>query len=366
MASYRTYFAMLLLSAAGSYLLTPLAIRLAHAWGAVDLPSARKIHTQPMPRLGGVAVFLGFCLPWGGLYLLHNPISNVFQNYEILFFSLLLGTTMMLGLGIYDDIRGADAAQKFLFQIAIACLLWSFGYRISQFSIPFGSPIVLHPVLSLGVTVLWIVGVTNAINLLDGIDGLVSGVTAVIALSLAIINIFSNNILLALLTLALAGACLGFLPYNYSPARIFLGDSGSLAIGLVLSCVGILSLFNDHGGGASPFISVPLILFGLPLFDTARVVVTRMVSGVPIFQADKNHVHHRLLQMGLTQKQSAWTLYGVAALTGSISVVLTTLESGRQLLISILFAVLSVVTYFVWKFSQRPGASEAADVPPES
>ena len=366
MNSYRTYLAVLVLSATGSYLLTPLAIRLAHAWGAVDLPAARKIHTQPMPRLGGIAVFFGFCLPWSGLYLLHNPVSHMFQNYEVLFFSLMLGATLMLGLGIYDDIHGADATQKFLFQIATACLLWSFGYRISQFSIPFGSPIVLHPALSLGVTVLWIVGVTNAINLLDGIDGLVSGVTAVIALSLAIINIFSNNILLALLTLALAGACLGFLPYNYSPARIFLGDSGSLTIGLVLACIGVLSLFNDQGGGASPFISVPLILFGLPLFDTARVMVTRLLSGVPIFQADKSHVHHRLLEMGLTQKQAAWTLYGVAALTSFVSVVLTTVESGRQLLLSVLFAILSVVTFFVWKFSLRPGISKAAEKPPES
>ncbi|MSU36126.1 MAG: undecaprenyl/decaprenyl-phosphate alpha-N-acetylglucosaminyl 1-phosphate transferase [Pedosphaera sp.] len=366
MSSYKTYLMMLLLSAVGSYLLTPLAIRLAYAWGAVDLPSARKIHTQPMPRLGGIAVFFGFCLPWAGLYLLHNPVSKVFQNYEILFFSLLLGATLMLCLGIYDDIWGANAVQKFLFQIAIACLLWSFGFRISQFSIPFGPPLVLHPILSLGVTVLWIVGVTNAINLLDGIDGLVSGVTAVIALSLAMINIFSNQILLGLLTLALTGACLGFLPYNYSPARIFLGDSGSLTIGLVLACIGVLSLFNDYGGGASPFISVPLILFGLPLFDTARVMVTRMLTGVPIFQADKNHVHHQLLGLGLTQKQAAWTLYGVAVLTGSISVLLTTLESGGQLLLSVLFAILSIVTYFIWKFSLRPRTSEAAKVPPGS
>lgn len=354
MEHYKTYLVMFLVSAVGSFALTPVAMRIAHRIGAVDIPSPRKIHKVPMPRLGGLAVFLGFFLPWGGLYLLHNHIALAFQNYEILFLALAIGTSCMLALGTFDDIRGADAVQKFLVQIAVACLLWSAGFRISSFSSPFGSPIPLHPALSLPITVLWIVGVTNAINLLDGIDGLVAGVAAVIGLSLAIINIISQNPILALLTIALTGASLGFLPYNYSPARIFLGDSGSLTIGMVLSCIGVLSVFGEPGkSGANPLITVPLILFGLPLFDTFRVMVKRFLAGTPIFQADKNHVHHQLLKMGLSQKQAAWTLYSVAALTGMMAVILTTQPTDRQFVLSAFFALLSVVAYSLWRYAQR-------------
>jgi UDP-GlcNAc:undecaprenyl-phosphate GlcNAc-1-phosphate transferase len=357
---YKTYLVMLFASALGSFLLTPLARRLAFRWGAVDQPSPRKIHTKPMPRLGGLAVFLGFCLPWGGLYLLHNQVSITFQNYEKLFAALILGAFSMLLLGIYDDIKGANASKKFFVQIATAIALWFAGYKIEALSNPFGDPIHLGW-FSLPISVLWIVGVTNAINLLDGIDGLVAGVTACIALSLAIINGLAGNILLSLLTLCLAGACLGFLPYNHSPARIFLGDSGSLTVGIVLGGIGIISLFAESTRGASPFISVPLILFGLPLFDTARVMLKRLASGVSMFKADKNHVHHRLLQLGLNQRQAAWTLYGVAATTGTVSVFLSLLPHGRQLLISALFALLAAGVYLIWRFRGRPNVEDDTD-----
>lgn len=360
MNSYKTYLVMLAISGLGSWLLTPLAIRLAHAWGALDIPTSRKIHAHPMPRLGGIAVFCGFILPWGGLYLLHNPVSGVFQNYERLFLALVLGAATMLLLGIYDDIKGANAAKKFLVQAGAALALWFAGFRIESLSNPWGDPIQLAGPISLGISVLWMVGVTNAINLLDGIDGLVAGVTAVIAICLAMINAIGGNIILTLLTLCLAGACLGFLPHNYSPARIFLGDSGSLTIGIVLACIGIISFFPSNGsGGVSPIISVPLILFGLPIFDTFRVMLKRAFTGASLFQADRNHVHHKLLELGLTHKQAAWALYLVAAVAGVVAVVLSTLPAGRQFLFSSLFCILAGITYFVWRFLQR--APETGD-----
>jgi len=355
MSEYKTYLVMLLVAAAGSYFFTPLAMLLAARWGAVDLPNPRKIHKTPMPRLGGVAVFLGFCLPWAGMYLVHNFVTNYFREYEKLFAAMIAGASAMLGLGIYDDCRGADATKKFIIQSAVAVLLYFAGFRIEEVTNPWDGPDLKLGWFALPVTVLWIVGVTNSINLLDGIDGLVAGVTVLIALSLAVINALAGNVLVALLTLSLAGACLGFLPRNHFPAKIFLGDSGSLTIGIVLACIGIISLFRNGTttGAANPVISVPLILFGLPLFDTGRVMVMRLVRGVSMFQADKSHVHHRLLALGLSQKHAAWVLYFVAAGLGAASILLTRLDPGHQLQVSVLFALLAVGAYIFWRFHLR-------------
>ncbi len=347
--SYKTYLVMLFVSALGAFWFIPFASWLAQRWGAVDLPNERKVHKRPMPRLGGVAVYLGFLLPWAGLYLLHNPVSLQFQNYEKLFLTLVIGATGMLALGIYDDVKGADPLKKLIVQFAVAVLMWIGGYRIEALQNPFGPQIELGW-FGLPVTLLWIVGVTNAINLLDGIDGLVAGVTACMAVTLAIINAITGHVVVALLTVALAGACLGFLPHNHSPARIFLGDSGSLTVGLVLACVGIISLFQESTRAASPLLSVPLILFGLPIFDTARVMFERWRRGVSIFRADKIHVHHRLLSLGLNHRQASWVLYGVVLVTGSVAVLLSLMETNDQLKLSILFAVLSLGVTLLWKF----------------
>lgn len=365
MTQYKTYLGVFLMASATCYLLTPQVIRLAIRWGAVDHPNSRKVHSRIMPRMGGLAVYLAFCLPWGALYLINNAVSATFRDFEIRFGSLIAAATAMLLLGIYDDIQGANAPKKFLVQVLAAVGLWFGGVRIEDLNLPWGQSIALGWI-SLPTTVLWVVGVTNAINLLDGIDGLVAGVTTVMALCLAIINILSGNILIALLTLSLAGACLGFLPYNHAPARIFLGDTGSLAIGMVLAGIGILSLYHEGRQAAGPLLSVPLILFGLPLFDTLRVMVQRTLRGRSIFEADKNHVHHRLLEMGMDHRQAAWTLYAVAAGLGATAILLSRLEHGRQLIFSALFAALAAGIYAVWRLSLRDRFLEdsEADEPP--
>jgi UDP-GlcNAc:undecaprenyl-phosphate GlcNAc-1-phosphate transferase len=348
MSQYKTYMVVLLVAAAGAFMLTPSVIRLALTWGAVDHPNPRKIHQRLMPRMGGLAVFFAFCLPWAGLYLIDNPVSAAFRDFEKRFAVLVFGATTMLLLGIYDDLKGANAGKKLIVQVAAAFVLWAGGIRIEDLAIPWSDPIDLNW-FSLPVTILWIVGVTNAINLLDGIDGLVTGVTAVMAICLAIINVLSGNILLALLTLSLAGACIGFLPYNHSPARIFLGDTGSLTIGIVLGGIGVLSLYHEGRQTAGPMLTIPLILFGLPLFDTLRVMVQRLAAGKSMFEADKNHVHHRLLEMGLSQRQAAWTLYAVAATLGIAAILLSQLEHGRQSMFSLLFAGLATGVYIIWR-----------------
>jgi len=344
---------MLLISAVGSWALTPWAIRLALRWGAVDQPGGRKVHLKPMPRLGGIAVYLGFLLPWISLYFLKNNIQAKFREFDTAFAGLVLAASAMLLLGIYDDIKGANALTKFVVQIGTATGLWFLGYNIDQISNPWGGTIVLPWWIGLPCTVLWIVGVTNAINLLDGIDGLVSGVTAVLATSLSVIHVLSNDIVPALLTLCLAGACLGFLIWNHAPARIFLGDSGSLTIGIVLACTSVIALFDAGATRASPLLSVPLILFALPVFDTLRVMVTRILKGTSPFKADKNHVHHHLLALGMDHRQAAWTLYVVAAGSGSFAVALCRMPIDRQLTLSVFFAAIAGAALMVWRVSFR-------------
>jgi len=351
--TWKTYVATLVIAWSGAYLLTPVAGWLAFRVGAVDLPGPRKVHAKPMPRLGGVAVFIGFCLPWGGYYLMENRVTETFHNYERLVGALFLGSLAMLALGIYDDVKRLDAIKKLAVQVLVCCGLYLGGYRITGINIPLGGHWELGW-LSLPVSVVWMVGVTNAINLLDGIDGLVPGVTVCIALSLGVINMLGGNIIVALLTMCLAGAALGFLPHNYSPARIFLGDSGSLSIGLILSCIGILSLFK---AATAMLVGVPLLLFALPLYDTTFVLVRRVIRGDPIFKADRTHVHHRLLARGFSQKQAAKLLYFVSAALGLAGVLLSFEEALEVLAIPACLIVLMAVV--MWRRSYRPAAAHS-------
>jgi len=357
--TYKTYIAVLVLSAAASFLLTPLARRVAVWLGAIDHPGERKIHTEPMPRLGGLAVFGGFCFPWGFFYLLDNRVTATFQNYERLFAALVAGAVVMLALGVVDDVKGLRAAPKLAVQVAAAAGLYFGGYQIDALSNPFGPPIQLGG-LALPVSVLWIVGITNAINLLDGIDGLAAGVTACIALALAAINVTYGNIIVALLTLCLAGACAGFLPHNFAPARIYLGDSGSLFLGLVLACIGILSLFK---AATATFIATPLILFALPLFDTTSVFVGRLWRGAPVFRGDRTHVHHRLLALGLNHRQAALFLYAITFLMGLAAVALTARQTPVTLLVGGLLLAL-LLGALGWHWRKRKGDEAQTDSPP--
>ncbi len=354
----KTFLAILFLSAAVSYLVTPLAVRLAFLVGAVDLPGERKVHRKAMPRLGGLAIMLGFSVPWTIFYLIQNRISEIFLNYERLFAALMIAALMMFTLGFYDDVRGASAPKKFAVQFIAALMLYLNGFRITTISNPFGGVFELG-LWSLPVSVLWIVGVTNAINLLDGLDGLVTGVTACMALALAVINIHTGNIIVALLTLCLAGACIGFLPHNFSPAKTFMGDCGSLFIGMMLACIGILSLFKAV---TVAFFAVPLLLFGVPLYDTFSVMIGRAIRGKSLFKADKTHIHHRLLQLGWTQRQVVGFLYAVSVVLAILAVDFTINHSNYRLFfgLSAVAAVL-VKIVFMWR-ARHPAKASPNDL----
>ncbi len=351
----KTYFATLILSAIVTFLVTPFVRRLAFRYGAVDEPSERKVHRGIIPRLGGLGIYLGVLMPIPLIFLLDNEIAANLSQKAHLLVALFLGATIILGLGIYDDFKEAKPSLKLVFQMGVALLLYFAGFEIRSLNIPGGSEVELPFVLGLMLTCLWIVGITNAINLLDGIDGLVTGVTGFISLALALINIVTvHDKFIAILTLALAGACIGFLPYNFSPARIFLGDSGSLLIGVFLACIGVESLFKTSTENSGLLI-IPMILFGLPLFDTTSVMITRARKGRSIFQADKSHVHHRLLQKGLSQKQASYLLYTVSA-TLSFIAVLFTWKQTPEIIMGGICVVIAVVCWLIWlwKLRNRP------------
>jgi UDP-GlcNAc:undecaprenyl-phosphate GlcNAc-1-phosphate transferase len=340
---------MLILSAVVAFVATPLVRRLALRWGAVDHPDARKLHARPTARLGGLAIFAGFCLPLAGLYLRQNRVSLRFQDYETLLAALMVGATAILALGIYDDLRGANARQKLVVQCAVAVGIYACGWQITRLSNPMGEAVALGW-LALPVSVAWVVGVTNAMNLLDGIDGLATGVAACISLSLAAINIYHDNTLVALLTLCLAGASLGFLPHNFAPARIFLGDTGSLFLGFMLACIGIVSLFKAV---TAVFVLAPLLLFGLPIADASAVMFGRWRRRAPLFQADRSHVHHRLLRRGWTHRQAALFLYAVTAALATFAVALSVRQMPWLLLLGV--GQILVLCLVLWR--AKPAAT---------
>lgn len=339
----RTFIGIFVVAALGAFFMTPWARRLAHLLGALDLPSERKIHTKITPRLGGTAVFFGFCAPLIAFYIIENRVTTIFLNYEHVTLTLVCAGIAMLVLGIYDDCKGADARKKFTVQIITATGLFFAGFKIDVLTNPFGKPIPLGW-FSLPLSVLWMVMITNAINLLDGIDGLVAGVTAIIALSLGVINVLYGNIFIAVLTLCLSGACLGFLPHNFAPSRIFLGDSGSLFIGMTLAGISMFSLFKER---TATLLGVPLVLFGLPLFDTTSVMIGRWARGTPIFQADKSHIHHRLLELGLNQRQAALYLYAVTLLLSVLSI--STVTRGEGVQAAAAFFLVLATGWLMWR-----------------
>ena len=290
-------------------LTTPVVKSLAQKWGAVDVPKDnRRMHDHPIPRMGGLAIFFGFILS----VLLFVPLNQQLQG-------MLLGAVIIVVLGIFDDIYALGAKLKFVIQIAAALVAVLAGNRIDVLSNPnvfSANPYWELGWLSIPVTVIWIVAITNAVNLIDGIALVVS----------------EGQV--ALLMAALAGACIGFMPYNINPAKIFMGDTGSTFLGYVLAVVSIQGLFKFY---TIISFAVPFLMLGLPLFDTCFAFIRRIAHGQSPMHADRSHVHHRLIDMGFSQKQAVAVLYVISAILGLSAVVLTT--SGPLKAMLLLFAL---------------------------
>lgn len=284
---------------------TPAAIWFARKIGAIDIPKDdRRVHSRPIPRMGGLAIFAGFTIAF--LLLSEMPMPKML--------GILGGAITIIICGMIDDTKGVSPKQKLALQFIAAGFLYFSGIKISYLANPFNPRELMDVgIMGLPITLIWVVGITNTVNLIDGLDGLAAGVSAISAMTLAYIAFFNGRYETALLTLALAGACLGFLPYNFNPAKVFMGDTGSLFLGFILSAISIQGSLKS---AAVITTVIPVIALGLPIFDTSFAIMRRLVNGRPIMEADKGHLHHRLLALGLCQKRAVLTLYLISALLG--------------------------------------------------
>lgn len=320
-------------------ILTPVIRNLAVRMGAVDVPKdERRMHDHPIPRMGGLAIFLGFLLS-----------TLIFVPLEANWRGMLLGSVVIVVLGIFDDVYDLPARLKLIVQIVAALIAVFTGNVITYLTNPnlFSS----NPWWELGwlgfpVTILWIVAMTNAVNLIDGLDGLACGVSSISSLTLLVIALLLGEPSVALLVAGLAGGCLGFLPYNMNPAKIFMGDTGSTFLGYVLAVISIQGLFKMYT--IISFV-VPFLLFGLPIFDTVFAFVRRLAHGQSPMHADRSHVHHRLIDMGFSQKQAVAVLYVITAILGLSAVVLTTSGAVKAMLLLFAFCVAGAVALSVFQ-----------------
>ena len=297
-----------------AFIATPVVKSLAEKVGAVDVPKdTRRMHNHPIPRMGGLAIFLGFLLST----LIFVPLSNAMQG-------MLLGSVIIVILGIFDDIYALPALPKLVVQIAAALAAVLHGNVIQVISNPnifSDNPYWVLGAWAVPVSVIWIVAITNAVNLIDGLDGLAVGVATISSLTMLVIAMLVSDSLVALMMAALAGSCIGFLPYNHNPAKIFMGDTGSTFLGFVLATVSIQGLFKFY---TIISFAVPFLMLGLPLFDTCFAILRRLSKGQNPMAPDRSHVHHRLIDMGFSQKQAVAILYVISAILGLSAVVLTT------------------------------------------
>jgi len=300
-------------------LLTPNLRRFAEARGLLDQPKdSRRVHRRAVPRIGGLAVVAAFYGPLLGLLLYETDLGRYFYSRAISGVSLVAGGVAIAALGLYDDLRGANAWQKFAVQFGVAGALYSCGYRIDQVSLPGGA--LELGVFALPLTLIWIVGVINAMNLIDGLDGLAGGVALCAVLTNLVVSMVQGQPIMTLCMAALAGALIGFLFYNFNPASIFLGDTGSLFLGYVLA---VTSIRTHQKSSAVVSLLVPIVALALPLADTALAMGRRALSGRPMFSGDREHIHHRLLRLGLSQRQVALALYGASVLLGAVALTLS-------------------------------------------
>ena len=339
-----------ILALAISFACTPAVRMLAIKIKAVDVPKDnRRMHKVPIPRMGGLAIFAGFLVS----VLFFVPLGTEFR-------SILIGALILVVLGIIDDIVALKPKTKFAGQIIAALIPALSGVSIHGIVNPFvpGQYSTLG-IFSIPLTVIWIVGITNAVNFIDGLDGLACGVSAIATVTMFIIAVLFGETYIALMMAALAGACLGFLPYNMNPAKIFMGDTGSMFLGYILATVSIQGLFKFY---AVISFAVPFILLGLPIFDTGFAIVRRLLKGQSPLQADRGHVHHRLIDLGFDQKQSVAILYTFSALMGLTAVILARTNESKLIILAIAVLVCFFLAMSLMSFEKHHKAEEQAQL----
>ena len=333
---------------------TPIVKTFATKVGAIDVPDgARRVHDHPIPRMGGMAIFLGFIIS----VLLFANITTQVQG-------ILIGAVIIVATGVVDDIIQMKWYFKLGAQILAAVIAIAHGVVIQGLMNPnVFSPhetLVTIGIISIPITLFWIVGITNAVNLIDGLDGLACGVSAISSVTMLVVALMVSEPNVALILAALAGGCLGFIPYNLNPAKIFMGDTGALLLGYILATVSILGLFKFY---AVITFLVPVLALALPLFDTLFAIIRRLLRGQNPMTPDRGHLHHRLIDHGLSQKQAVAVLYSLSAMLGLTAVVICTTGKLRMLLLIIDLVIAAAVGVFVYETIEHPAQPHPAEQP---
>ena len=322
---------------------TPIVKTIGIKSGRIDKPGERKVHQRPMVRLGGVSIFLGtvtaLLIVWwlGGFGIL--PTATEWGVWGV-----ILGGIAFFLIGLADDLFSLSPIVRLLMQVVVACLSWWVGVRIDFLSVPFG--LVQIGWLSLPITVVWLVGMANAINWIDGLDGLAAGVSAIAAAVMLIVALFMNQPAAALIAASLAGGAVGFLRYNFNPAQIFMGDGGAYFMGFTLAGVGVIGLVKSTAVTA---VLLPYVILAVPILDMSAVILVRLRHGKSPFTADKRHLHHRLLQAGLSHRFAVLFIYSLTLWVGSLALALAGIPSG----IAYALGASSLLSYTSWKVWQH-------------
>lgn len=334
-----------------SLAVTPIVKSFAEKVGAIDNPGeARRVHDHPIPRMGGMAIFLGFLIS----VVLFADVTKQVQG-------ILIGAVIIVATGAVDDIVSLKYWIKLLAQILAAVVAVIHGVVIEVLMNPnifSDTPSLLLGVLGVPITIFWIVGITNSVNLIDGLDGLACGVSTISCITMLVVALMVAEGNVALILAALAGACIGFIPYNFNPAKIFMGDTGALLLGYVLSTVSVLGMFKFY---AIVTFVVPILALALPLFDTLFAIIRRLLRGQNPMTPDRGHLHHRLIDMGLSQKQAVAVLYSLSAMLGLTAVVISTSGGLRILLLVFELLIALAVGMFVIKTIEHPAHEPAKD-----
>ncbi|MGY3715240.1 glycosyltransferase family 4 protein [Sutcliffiella cohnii] len=311
-------------------IITPFVIKLAHKIGATDQPNYRKVHQKVMPRLGGVAIFIGVVVGYFVAGLYNERMTGI-----------LIGAIIIVTIGILDDKYELSAKWKFLGQLAVAGIIIATGLKIEYISIPFVVDSFYIGWLAIPLTIFWIVGITNAINLIDGLDGLAAGISSIALATIAILAGLAGKELILILSVIVLASTLGFLFYNFHPAKIFMGDTGALFLGY---CIAVFSLLGLYKSVTLFSLVIPVIILGVPVFDTAFAIVRRILNRKPISAPDKSHLHHKLLALGLSHRNTVLVIYGFGVIFSVCAIFLTSATMLGTILIMLL---LGLIIHFI-------------------
>ncbi len=321
-----------IMSLALSLSMTPIVKRMAIKVGAMDIPKdERRVHKKPMPLMGGLAIYISVIIT-----------SLIFLPIDKSLISILIGGSIVCISGIIDDIKDLSPKMKLVFQIIAAIVLIIGDVKIDAITNPFTktTKLIELGVFSIPITIFWVVGITNTLNLIDGLDGLAAGVAMIASLSFLFVAGKFHYVPIMIISSIIAGSCLGFLPYNFNPASIFMGDTGALFLGFMLASLSIEGVMKSV---ATIAVVVPIIILGVPIFDTTFAIFRRLLNGQSIAQADKGHLHHRLLKMGYSQRKTVLILYGISAIFGVCAGLIAKTNSKRAVIIALLVFIITIL-----------------------